>query len=80
MYMTQSCALKKIEGAQCSEPVKSRVPSIMICKKKLRVSSHPRAKVRRQGPPGPARAQSCDWKLLSYCCFKLTVCPRIKPK
>ena len=80
MYMTQSCALRKIEGAQCFEPVKSTVPSIMICKIKLRLSSHPRAKVRRQGPPGPARAQSCDCKLLSYCCFKLTVCPRIKPK
>ena len=78
--MTQSCALRKIEGAQCFEPVKSMVPSIMICKIKLRFSSHRRAKVRRQGPPGPARAQSCDCKLLSYCCFKLTVCPRIKPK
>ena len=64
MYMTQSCALRKIEGAQCSEPVKSRVPSIMICKIKLRFFSHPRAKVRRQGPPGCARAQPCDCNIL----------------
>ena len=31
----------------------------MICMKNLRFSSHPRAKVRRQGPPGSARAQPC---------------------
>ena len=47
----------KLKGAQCSEPVKSRVPSIMICMKNLRFSSRPRAKVRRQEPPGSARAQ-----------------------
>ena len=64
MYMSQSCALRKIEGAQCSEPVKSRVPSIMICKIKLRFSSHPRAKVRHQVPPGFARAQPCDCIIL----------------
>ena len=29
----------------------------MICMKNLRFSSRPRAKVRRQGPPGSARAQ-----------------------
>ena len=32
----------------------------MICMKKVRFSSHPRAKVRRQGPPGSARAQPCN--------------------
>ena len=31
----------------------------MICMKKVRFSSRPRAKVRRQGPPGSARAQPC---------------------
>ena len=31
----------------------------MICMKNLRFSSRPRAKVRRQGPPGSARAQPC---------------------
>ena len=29
----------------------------MICMKELRFPSRPRAKVRRQGPPGSARAQ-----------------------
>ena len=33
-------------GAQCSEPVKSRVPSMWASMKKLRVSSHPGVKVR----------------------------------
>ena len=32
----------------------------MICMKKVRFSSHPRAKVRCQGPPGSARAQPCN--------------------
>ena len=31
----------------------------MMCMKNMRFSSHPRAKVRRQGPPGSARAQPC---------------------
>ena len=31
----------------------------MICMKNLRFSSRLRAKVRRQGPPGSARAQPC---------------------
>ena len=31
----------------------------MICMKKVRFVSRPRAKVRRQGPPGSARAQPC---------------------
>ena len=31
----------------------------MSCMKKLRFSSHPWAKVRRQGPPGSAQAQTC---------------------
>ena len=31
----------------------------MICMKNLWFSSRPRAKVRRQGPPGSARAQPC---------------------
>ena len=31
----------------------------MICTKNLKFSSHPRAKVRHQGPPGSARAQPC---------------------
>ena len=41
----------------CSETLKSRVPSIMICMKNLRLSSRLRAKVMPQGPPGSARAQ-----------------------
>ena len=31
----------------------------MICMKNMRFSSRPRARVRRQGPPGSARAQPC---------------------
>ena len=45
----------------------------MICMKKLRFSSRPRAKVRHQGPPGSARAQPCisrefiqAWLLFGY--------------
>ena len=36
----------------------------MICMKKLRFSSHPRAKGSLQGPPGSARAQPCDCIIL----------------
>ena len=40
----------------------------MICMKNLRFSSHPRAKVRRQGPPGFARAHAAlksQWLLVT---------------
>ena len=58
----------KLKGAQCSETVKSRVPSIWLVWKNLRFSSRPRAKVRRQGPPGSASAQ--PWCLRSiFGCF-----------
>ena len=57
MVWSKAVLYWKLKGAQCSEPVKSRVPSIMICMKNLRFSSRPRAKVRRQEPPGSARAQ-----------------------
>ena len=58
----------KLKGAQCSETVKSRVPSIWFVWKNLRFSSRPRAKVRCQGPPGSARAQ--PWCLRSiFGCF-----------
>ena len=48
----------------------------MICMKNLRFSSRPRAKVRRQGPPGSARAQPValgigNWALGIYC-FEVT--------
>ena len=47
-----------IVGSRGSDPIKSRVPSIiMICMKKLRFSSRARAKVRHQRPLGSARAQ-----------------------
>ena len=36
----------------------------MICVKNLRFSSHPRGKVRRQGPPGSTRAQ--PWRTKGY--------------
>lgn len=37
---------------------KSEGAQHIICIKKLRFPSHPRAKVSRQGPPGSARAQA----------------------
>ena len=37
----------------------------MICMKNQRFSSRPRAKVRRQGPPGSARAQPCPKEQLT---------------
>ena len=59
---TKAVLQGKLKGAQCSEPVKSRVPSIiMICMKNLTFSSRPRAKVGSWGPPGSARAQ--PWAL-----------------
>ena len=39
----------------------------MICMKNLRFSSRPRAKVRRQGPLGSARAQPCVCKAGFHC-------------
>ena len=50
----------KLKGAQCFNPVKSRVPSIWFVQK-LRFSSRPR-KVGCQGLPGSARAQ--PWNLM----------------
>ena len=44
----------------------------MICMKNLRFSSRPRAKVRRQGPPGSARAQPW-WAWPNETCFLLFV-------
>ena len=53
----QGCDLRKLKGAQCSEPVKSRV---LIAYDLYEFSSHRRAKVGHQQPPGSARAQPCD--------------------
>ena len=54
---TQGCALRKIEGSPVLWNCKIQGAQHMICMKTLRFSSRPRAKVRRQGPPGSARAQ-----------------------
>ena len=51
--LSRLCSKKEIEGTQCSELMKSRVPS--ICYKKLRFSSCPGAKVKHQGQLGAAR-------------------------
>ena len=48
--------LGKLKGAQCSEPAKSRVPSMWFVWKKLRFSSHPRTIIWCQTPLGSAKA------------------------
>ena len=53
----QGCALRKIEGSPVLWNCKIQGAQHMICMKNLRFPSRPRAKVRRQGPPGSARAQ-----------------------
>ena len=53
----QGCALLKIEGSPVLWTCKIQGAQHMICMKNLRFSSRPRAKVRRQEPPGSARAQ-----------------------
>ena len=50
---------EKLMGAQCSELVKSSVPSIYDSHEKTKISSRPRTKVRHHGPPGSARAKAC---------------------
>ena len=55
----EGCALRKIEGSPVLWNCKIKGAQHMICMKKLRFSSHPRAKVRCQGPLGSARAQPC---------------------
>ena len=54
MYMYQGCALRKIEGSPELSNCKIYGAQHMICMKKVRFSSRPRAKVRRQGPPSTA--------------------------
>lgn len=54
----QSCALrKKMQGAQCSEPVKPKVPCIMISMNKQRFSCHQGAKIGFRGHQGTSSAQ-----------------------
>ena len=60
----QGCALRKIEGSPVHWTCKIQGAQHMICMKNLRFSSHPGAKVWRQGPPGSARAQPCMSKLV----------------
>ena len=57
----QGCALRKIEGSPVLWNCKIWGAQHMICMKNLRFSRRPRSKVRRQGPPGSARAQ--PWAL-----------------
>ena len=58
----QGCALRKIEGTPVLWTCKIQGAQHVIFMKNLRFSSRPRAKVRRQGPPGFARAQPCSGK------------------
>ena len=60
----QGCSLRKLKGAQCSEHVKSRVPSIWCVWKNVRFPSRPRAKVGHHRPPGSAGAQPSPWPAL----------------
>ena len=53
----QGCALRKIEGSPVLWNCKIWGAQHMIGMRNLRFSSRPREKVRRQGPPGSARAQ-----------------------
>ena len=57
----QGCALRKIQLSPVLWNCKIWGAQHMICMKNLRFSSRPRSKVRRQGPPGSARAQ--PWAL-----------------
>ena len=56
----QGCALRNIERRPVIWTCKIPAAQHIILMKNVGFSSHPRAKVRHQGPPGSARAQS--WK------------------
>ena len=62
----QGCALRNIERRPVIWTCKIPAAQHMICMKNLRFSSHPRAKVRCQGPPGSARAQPLKRYPVSY--------------
>ena len=57
----QGCAVRDIERRPVIWTCKIWATQHMIHMKNLRFSSHPRAKVRQQGPPGSSRAQ--PWKM-----------------
>ena len=61
----QGCALRKIEGSPVVWNCKIYGTQHMISMKNLRFSSRRRVKVRRQGPPGSARAQPGSYFWLS---------------
>ena len=65
LFTSQGCSLRKIEGSPVLWNCKIQGAQHVICMKNLRFSSRPRAKVRRQGPPGSARAQPWPDKSLS---------------
>ena len=65
----QGCALRKIEGSPVLWNCKIKGAQHMICMKKLRFPSRPGGKVRRQGPPGSARAQPWSFLLFSFLVF-----------
>ena len=53
--MGQGCATKKIEASPVMWSCKTQGARHIISMKNMRFSSHPRAKVRQQRPPGSAR-------------------------
>ena len=57
IFQMQGCALTKIEGSPVLWTCEIQGAQHMISMKKLKFSSRPRTKVRRQGPPGSARVQ-----------------------
>lgn len=67
----QGCELRKWNGARCSGPVKGAKRRISM--KKLRFLSCLGAKVKGQGPLGPAGVQPCFFKcsLVSLICHKI---------
>ena len=66
-YHQQGCALRRIEGSLVLWTCKILGAQHMIFIKKLRFASCPRAKVRRQEPPGSVRAQ--PWLVTLHDCI-----------
>ena len=58
IFVGHSCAPKKIEAGPVLGTWKTRGTQLIISMENMRFSSHPRAKVGQQGPPGSTRGLS----------------------